>query len=425
MVWSKSFGDDAPVQHGHRVATSVAGDVYVTGDFDGTIDFGGGALASNGGTDVFLAKLGPDGTYAWAHSFGDGLEERAHGLAVRPNGDVVLTGRFQGTIDFGGQPLVSAGDSDAFLAIFDASGAHLCSTRFGGTASDMGADVAAEEDGDVVLVGMFQGTMQLGATMVTSGGARDAFFARLGGCSLFQSGTFPGAGGDFVWSVASIGGSQMIFGMDSDGTLDFGGGALQSAGEDDVFVPRLAGDGSHVWSRRFGDVMSQWAPHVAVSSAEGVLGAASFAGVLDMGPAGAVTSAGMMDAYVFLLDGSGNPVWVRGYGDAAMQRAEEIDVDASGRVLVVGRAEGTTDFGGGPKPSGGGEDAFVLVLDEDGEHVLSLVAGDAGQQSAWGIAADTSGNAFFTGEFEGVLDLGAGPMTSNGGADVFVAKLKL
>jgi hypothetical protein len=132
-----------------------------------------------------------------------------------------------------------------------------------------------------------------------------------------------------------------------------------------------------------------------------------------------------MDVYVMKLDSDGSPLWVRGYGDPDIQHAEEMDVDAAGRVLVAGRARGTVDFGGGPLSSGGNWDVFVLALTPDGDHIWSLVAGDAAVQGAWGIAADPTGGVLVTGDFEGALDLGAGPMTSAGGTDVFVAKLSL
>lgn len=38
------------------------------------------------------------------------------------------------------------------------------------------------------------------------------------------------------------------------GSVDFGGGALTSAGSNDIFAAKLtAADGAHVWSQRFGD----------------------------------------------------------------------------------------------------------------------------------------------------------------------------
>ena len=66
----QQFGDGA-AQSGKAVAIDAAGGVFVTGDLAGSIDFGGGALMSAGGTDVFLASFTTTGAYVWAKRFGD------------------------------------------------------------------------------------------------------------------------------------------------------------------------------------------------------------------------------------------------------------------------------------------------------------------------------------------------------------------
>jgi hypothetical protein len=44
---------------GLHVAADASGNVLVTGRFERTVDFGGGPLTSTGGDDVFLLKLHP------------------------------------------------------------------------------------------------------------------------------------------------------------------------------------------------------------------------------------------------------------------------------------------------------------------------------------------------------------------------------
>ena len=46
-------------QWGTGVASDAAGNVLVTGFFEGTVDFGGGPLMSAGSSDVFVVKLEP------------------------------------------------------------------------------------------------------------------------------------------------------------------------------------------------------------------------------------------------------------------------------------------------------------------------------------------------------------------------------
>jgi hypothetical protein len=136
-----------------------------------------------------------------------------------------------------------------------------------------------------------------------------------------------------------------------------------------------------------------------------------------------LTSAGSMDVYLARIDSEGLPVWAFRYGDEGWQSPESVAVDGLGRVLLTGSTDGVIDLGGGPLPWGGAEDLWMAVLDGDGNHIWSFAAGDEAYQSGMSIAADPSGGFFVTGLFEGTLDLGAGPLVSAGGADVFVAKL--
>ena len=98
-------------------------------------------------------------------------------------------------------------------------------------------------------------------------------------------------------------------------------------------------------------------------------------------------------------------------------------MDSTGNVLVTGSFHGTVDFGGGLLPSGGGADVFIAKLDAGGGHLWSRRAGNAQDQNGTSIAADPSGNAFVAGDVFGTVDFGGGPLTSAGGADVFLAKL--
>src|SRR5262249_16052641 len=76
------------------------------------------------------------GPAAWATRAGDG-EIQSSSMVVRDAADnAFITGLFKGTIDLGGGPLASAGDFDFFVAKLDASGKHVWSKRFGGPGFD-------------------------------------------------------------------------------------------------------------------------------------------------------------------------------------------------------------------------------------------------------------------------------------------------
>ena len=116
-LWSKGFGDGSH-QAAEAVAVDASGNVIVTGNFEGTVDFGGGALTSTGSRDIFVAKFGSDGAHLWSKSFGAGDDQITQAVTVDASGNVIVTGWFYGTVDFGGGALTSAGSFDIFVAKF-------------------------------------------------------------------------------------------------------------------------------------------------------------------------------------------------------------------------------------------------------------------------------------------------------------------
>ncbi len=115
-LFSHRFGN---TDHDRGIAIAVDGarNVLVTGFFRGTVDFGGGALTS-AGWDIFVAKYDAAGAHLWSQRFGDTDLDGGGAIAVDGAGDVLVTGRFRGRVDFGGGPLTSAGSRDIFVAKF-------------------------------------------------------------------------------------------------------------------------------------------------------------------------------------------------------------------------------------------------------------------------------------------------------------------
>jgi|HubBroStandDraft_6_1064221.scaffolds.fasta_scaffold4826061_1 hypothetical protein len=76
-------------------------------------------MQSAGGNDVFLAKFDPDGKPLWGERFGDSMDQEGMAVATTVDGsvyDIVIVGNFDGSIDLGKGPLTSQGGSDFFVA---------------------------------------------------------------------------------------------------------------------------------------------------------------------------------------------------------------------------------------------------------------------------------------------------------------------
>jgi hypothetical protein len=360
----------------------------------------------------------------WSQLFGDGDWQDGHGVAVDGNGNVIVTGFFWGLVNFGGDALANVGNSDIFLAKLDAGGNHVWSRRFGDASNDgsEGWDVAVDASGNVALAGRLDGTVDFGGGVLTSAGGHDIFVAKFdaGGNHLWSH-VFGDASNQDVYDVAVDGSGSVVVTGNFLGTVDFGGGSLTSAGGEDIFVAKFDAAGSHVWSQRFGAANLQNGESVAIDASGNVVVTGSFLDSVDFG-GGPLTSDTGVDIFVAKFDPAGNHVWSQRFGDRFDQVSLGVAVDASGNLILTGFFLGTVDFGGGPLSEPAGYDVFLAKLDAAGSHVWSKSFGDAGSQFGLDVAVDASGNAVVTGQFSGSVDFGGGLLPSTGLEDIFVAR---
>ena len=179
-IWSKDFGD-ASNQYCNALVVDNNGNVFIAGYIhEGTINFGGSDLTGIG--DCYLAKFNSNGAHQWSQRFGlDANPQDGRALAVDAGNNVIFAGHFFGQVDFGGGSLTSSGVHDLFLAKFNNGGDHLWSRKFGNSLNQQTPLVAVDLDDNIVYAGQFDGTVDFGGGNLSSAGGTDAFVARLGG----------------------------------------------------------------------------------------------------------------------------------------------------------------------------------------------------------------------------------------------------
>jgi hypothetical protein len=79
--------------------------------------------------------------HLWSQRFGDASDQLARGVAVNGSGNIVVTGAFTGTVDFGGGTLESAGYFDIFVAKFKSEVPTLLQSYFSAV-TDAGIEIS-------------------------------------------------------------------------------------------------------------------------------------------------------------------------------------------------------------------------------------------------------------------------------------------
>src|SRR5260221_3270371 len=99
-IWAKGFGS-VGTDYGAAMAVDRNGNIFVTGVFSNSVDFGGGALTSAGaGSTMFLAKYSSHGSLMWAKQFGGTATWSPKSMALDGSGNiyVAVTGNSGGPL---------------------------------------------------------------------------------------------------------------------------------------------------------------------------------------------------------------------------------------------------------------------------------------------------------------------------------------
>lgn len=190
--YAKQIGGTG-VDIGFGVQPDASGNVFLGGAFSATCDFnpapGTNTIASNGGSDLFVAKYDNLGNYVWANGAGGTTNDYCYGLALDGSANVYITGRFSGTnIDFDPSPGISSltgGGNTFYTAGYNTSGGILFANSFGNIASE--GRCAHVNGSSIYLSGMFSSTADfdfgVGNSTITAVGSNDAFFAKYNLCN--------------------------------------------------------------------------------------------------------------------------------------------------------------------------------------------------------------------------------------------------
>ena len=222
--WSKVAGS-TNIDEGFGVAVDASNNVVVTGSFFSSVNLGGGSLVSAGLSDAFIVKYAPDGTHLWSARHGAaGVAEVGEDIGVDAAGSVVITGA----------------DKGAFLVKYDAAGVKLWSRSFTSTSAMQGINLALSSAGEIAVTGNLQGTTNFGGGPLSSAGANDTFLAMFDAAGIHRwSERFGNTGDDAGYGcVFDATGALIATGIFS-GMVDFGGGPLVSLGNTDVYLVKF------------------------------------------------------------------------------------------------------------------------------------------------------------------------------------------
>lgn len=298
FVWVRQIGgaNTAYIQS-ESVALDGSGNIYLAGDFDGTVDFDPGAGVTNlTGTDMFVCKLDPLGALVWTKQFGTTAPhvQKANALALDAAGNLYTTGYFGVTVDFNPGPavfnLTPVGAEDVFVCKLDNAGNFVTAFQVGGPLGEDSRSIAVDGLGNSYITGFSNG-------------------------------------------IADFDPSSGVFNLVSAGTS--------------TFVAKYNTAGSLIWAKLYDGASFSVGSAIALDAQGYVYTTGVFGGTFDFDPGVGIynlTATGIQSGFIAKLDPVGNFAWAKALNSSQIALGKAIAIDGLKNVYSAGNFRGSTDF---------------------------------------------------------------------------------
>jgi hypothetical protein len=382
--WATAGGGPGQGNLVRGVAVDKDGNTWVSGTFIGQAQWGSTTLTSSDAVHAvtFFAKLDPEGNVLFARTLDSPTGNIADGggrIRVDPQGNAYIVGTFELGLTLDGVTLQqhdTMGGGAAFVIKVDPNGKALwgiASANIGGS-DESGRDVAIDPtNGDVYLVGSYNGTAYFYAPGVddggmptpsvtctsATGGEEKAYIAKFSQSSMSWQWAKGWIGADNDGGIAHSvvlnpkSGTVTVFG-DINTEINVEGTALGAASG--TFVATLAqSDGHLVWATEIDPNGGTAFVHGAtVDSAGNIYAAGEFSSSAAFDPASmfatdggapsdaaaggiTLTPSGGTDAFLVKYDVTGTPVWAKhGGAGTGATRADDVAFDGQNGVYISG-----------------------------------------------------------------------------------------
>jgi hypothetical protein len=296
--WVQNIPINGVGAYNSTIRRDIDGNVVFVGIFTGYFDFDPDPvesfpLLSDGPHATFMQRLDADGNFIWAKKIANIRQTDAR---IDKDLNIIVTGTFNGEVDFDGGPgefiVDSEGIESGYALKVDLNGDFLWAAPFIGEASTKGANIQFDQEGNVLCSGLYQGTTDFDPSPVV---------------------------------------------------LD-----LTSNGSYDHFFLKLSDEGDLLWAKSLGGVDIDWAKGIDVNTENEVfIMSAFFSEEIDLDPGieeDIVTSYGDIDFYIEKLDEDGNLIWWKRSNGPEAEVIQSFTIDPSDQIYVVGQLSNIVDF---------------------------------------------------------------------------------
>lgn len=416
-VWASFITGPAGLEP-FAVQGDSQGNVIATGFFTQSVTIAGTSYPAVQSTDIFLVKYSPTGEVLWADTFGDAFEDVFVRMVIAPNDDIILVGRTNSPVDFGGGPTPAG----LVVVRLNPMGEEIWTRSCGSDGALTGVDL--DGAGNILVAGFSDSAINCGTGVQPYAGGDDIVVIKLDGATGSATApngwvrTFGSAGNDLAWDVeVDSTGAAYVTGAFS-GNLDFGGfgGAVINQGGRDAFLVKVSSSGSTVFTRTIGAAGNQDGFAVGTTADGRSVFGGRFAGTITVNGVNHTSVSGS-DGFLVSYAPGGAFGWSRIMPHVYLN---DLEIDGQDRIAITGALTGVADLGGAPITPIGAVDMFVAKLDDTGSHLWNrrFDGGVGGDVFGVGIGKGAADETLVMGLFDDPVDFGTGAQSPGSGVVV-------
>lgn len=464
LAWAYSFGSTNVDQCDGLVSdnqgnTLSCGRFAGTVDFDNGV--GTYTATATSQSNSYILKTNALGNFVWMKHLSGNLSSNARAITLDNLGNIYITGTFNGTLDFDPSPTASYNlmsnnnTNDVFVLKLDSNGDFVWATKVGGTGAEVASSISVDSNQNVYYAGSFVGTVDFdpGASvnsLTTIGTIKDYFISKLNstGNFVWAKQIRPSTNNHTIKIQNDINDNLVIAGAFS-GTVDFDPGTniynLISSGNNgaNLFILNLNSNGNFSWAKSVAGYIETIIPsnYISLDDAGNIYSTGRFTGTVDFDPSSStytVASSGSIsnvNSFILKLNVNGDFVWVKtiggsGIGGQGLVNSNAISVN-NGKLFISGYFRSTLDFDLTASTytiassSNMTSDSYIAKYDTTGNLDYAIAMSSYIKVNT--LHSDINGHLLLAGNHNGTNDFDPSStvfnMTSLGADDCFIYKL--
>jgi gliding motility-associated-like protein len=462
QVPKPSWVDDLNGTSGYSEVLGLSVDkqnnIYITGEFQGTIDFDPSAGVKNvtsvGGCDIFVGKYHQDGSLIWVKSMGSTGNDIGNGIAVDKDGNVSIVGVFNSALldaDPGPGSYYlynpnSPNSTATFMIHLDTNGNFLWANSSTNKEEGEYVQVATDSQDNVVATASFIGTFTIGDSMYTGNTKQAGLIVKynsIGNVSwviplLGPEGTIPSL---LAWGITVDSQDNVVASGILDGTINFNPlGAVDNVTVSNFgacFVAKYSSSGALTWVNTINSTITVGgdSPLVCSDGQNNICFSTAFVGSLIFGSVTATATGDNPNVCIAKYSSAGLLLFAKSIAPLGVfDYNSPITNDKNGNIYLAGYFNNSVNFNPELVPDAtlsahGSSDFYIAKYDPTGNYLYAFNGGSANCSNTIGscIAIDSDNNVNLGGSFCSTVNFdpsGCSPetLTASSGSDPFITQ---